>query len=229
MDTQSADQIKLRYRSELGGSLGELYHELENEYYWLQYKWQEYVVLFGSAPSRIDLLNQAAPAFFHHLQDVLWDDLLMHLSRLTDGATGKRGRRNLTFAALPPLLPRPLRGEVADLVAKALAAAQFARDWRNRRLAHRDLLLALGQPAEPLMPASRAAIKDALVAQHTVINRVHNHFFHTDIAQEVIEAPMGAEHLLYVLHEGVTAEAARLERLRSGSIRAEDLEPPPQL
>jgi hypothetical protein len=223
VDSESSEDMRRKYATTLGDPLGEMVYALEAEFYWLQYKWQEYVVLFGSEPSRIEVLNRAAPAFFHHIQDVLWDDILMHLSRLTDSPTGKRKRRNLTFAALPPLVKGRLHREVVALVTNALESASFATDWRNRRLAHLDLRLALDRPAEPLMSASRLTIKEALKALHAVLRCVHNHYFQTDLAQEVIEAPLGAERLLYVIYEGVEAEDARLTRLRSGQVRVEDL------
>lgn len=229
MVSESSEQTRQKYVTTLGEPLGELIYALETEFYWLQYKWQEYVVLFGSRESRIDLMNRAAPSFFQHLQDVLWDDILLHLSRLTDGPTGKRKRRNLSFVALPPLVKGKPRQEVTSLVARAVKATEFATDWRNRRLAHYDLRVALEQPTTPLLPASRLAIKEALEALHAVLHYVHAHYFGADLMQEVMEAPMGAGRLLYVLHEGVEAEDDRLKRLQSGQARPEDLEPPPDL
>lgn len=52
--------------------------------------------------------------------------------------------------------------EVARLAAEACSACQFARDWRNPRLAHRDLALALDQGAQPLAGVSRQDVERAL-------------------------------------------------------------------
>jgi hypothetical protein len=60
--------MRRKYATTLGDPLGEMVYALEAEFYWLQYKWQEYVVLFGSEPSRIEVLNRAAPAFFVSLR-----------------------------------------------------------------------------------------------------------------------------------------------------------------
>ena len=56
----------------------------------LHLKWNEYVVLFGTGPERVDLLNRAAPGFFHLVQDSWWDDLLLHISRMTDDRNDER-------------------------------------------------------------------------------------------------------------------------------------------
>jgi hypothetical protein len=228
-DTRSSDQLRDEHRSVLGDRLGSIYHELQNQFFWLQLKWQEYVELFGTNPARIDLLNEAAPSFFHHLQDALWDDLLIHLCRITDRPEVNR-KPNLTFTALPPLVDdAELRADITQLVADALEAAKFARDWRNRRLAHHDLRLALGAAAEPLAPASRLAVRGALTALHAILRRIDSHYFKSDLQQEVVGSLTGAERLLYVLYDGVRVDNKRRERMLSGEWLGEDLQPPPNL
>ena len=56
-----------------------------------------------------------------------------------------------------------------ERIADALVATEFCRDWRNRHIAHRDLQLALKQGAEPLKPASRSKVREALEA----LKRLH--------------------------------------------------------
>jgi hypothetical protein len=57
-----------------------------------------------------------------------------------------------------------LKSTVAKLVDNALKATEFARDWRNRLIAHRDLDIALSTATTPLKDASRAQVKDALAS-----------------------------------------------------------------
>jgi hypothetical protein len=61
------------------------------------------VVLFGTKPERIDLLNKAAPALFHMIQERLWDTTLLNIVRLTDPPMSA-GRSNLTVTRLPSLI-----------------------------------------------------------------------------------------------------------------------------
>jgi hypothetical protein len=74
--------------------------------------------------------------------------------------------RNVTVFRSKLTSPRP------GLVDEAKAAAQFAIDWRNRRLAHRDLDLALRRSLRPLEPATRERVDAALAALVAVMNRV---------------------------------------------------------
>jgi hypothetical protein len=209
----------------MGEALGRLHHALSNEFAWLYLKWGEYVELFGTKPSRIDLINRAAGGFFRVVQDGLWEDVLLHITRLTD-APRSAGRANLTIRALPPLIAKaevlPL---VEGMIENAIANAEFARDWRNRHIAHRDLALALKDGAEPLKPASRAAVKDALASISLVLNSVSKPYLGETTAYEMTEALHGAGSLLYVLDDGLKAEEARRERLKAGNYSPDDYAP----
>src|SRR5687768_11954076 len=120
----------------MGPELGQLQYLLWHDVTGLHLKWAEFRELFGTKPSRIDLMNESVPAFFGHLEDVLWSDVLLHLSRLTDPpATG--GQQNLTFRRFPQLVARlPIRDAVHAELDNVENTTRFARDWRDRRLAH---------------------------------------------------------------------------------------------
>ena len=220
---RTAEQVRQEHRAKLGPTLGPVFSELQNDLAWLQVKWAEYRELFGTSPSRIELMNSAAGLFFRMLQDALWEDALLHLCRLTDPAT-MSGKQNLTIQALPDLcVDLTLRAEVIDLVDDACARVSFARDWRNRRIGHRDLGVALGSAPVPLAPSSRADVTKALAAIHRVVNHVHERLLNSTLADEVLTRGTGAEALLYVIRDGLRAGAARRERVRSGELSQDDL------
>jgi len=141
MVSRTADEAKADNIAQMGEPLGELYSALWQAIATVHIYWKEYVELFGTKPDRIDLLNRAAPAFFHMLQDELWHASLLRISRLTDPPkTGNAARQNLTIQALPALInDAALKARVTRLVAESVAEAEFCRDWRNRRIAHNDL------------------------------------------------------------------------------------------
>jgi len=220
---QSADEVRKEHLEKLGAQLDPVFSELIDDVAWLQVKWAEYRQLYGTSPDRIDLLNSAAGLFFRILHDTLWEDALLHLCRLTDQAE-MGGKQNLSIQGLPELCADPnLREEVAALVAKAIEAASFARDWRNRRIGHRDLALALNPSTRPLAAASRAQVSAAIAAIHRVLNEISERLLDTTLADDVLTPDTGAEALLYVLRDGVDAEAARRERFRSGTFTLDDL------
>src|SRR5712692_3023309 len=102
----TAAEAKSRHIEKMGEALGLQFNALWHEVVWLHIKWGEFVQLFGSKPMRIELLNQAAPAFFHMIQDILWDDTLLHIARLTDRSKSspRHNRVNLTIQNLPQLV-----------------------------------------------------------------------------------------------------------------------------
>src|SRR6266496_1267585 len=97
---RTADEAKADNVRRMGKQLGELYHALWQEAAWLHIKWEEYISLFGTKPSRVELLNRAAPSFFRFVEDSLWEDMTLHVARLTDPPKSK-GRANLTIQLLP--------------------------------------------------------------------------------------------------------------------------------
>lgn len=223
---QTAGQAKAKNCAAMGAELGELYSELWQQLCALHRKWGEYVILYGTNPQRVNLLNATAPAFFRTAQDCVWEDTLLHLARLTDSAS-TAGKENLSFRRVPSLVPDPdHHAQLKALVKKAIDATAFARDWRNRRLAHRDLMLALDRPTEPLAAASRAHVNDALSVLGEILNFLSNHYLQSTTAFEFAAEPTagGASTLLYYLLAGNNAEHQRRERLKNGTFTKEDLD-----
>ncbi len=218
----TAEESRQQAMDAMGEDLGRFYHALSNELAWLNLKWGEYKVLFGTRPSRIDLMNRAAGEFFRIVQDGLWEDALLHIARLTDSPQSM-GKDNLSIRALPPLIRDPeIRRTVQELVETSLKKTEFARDWRNRHIAHKDLKLALAEGAEPLKPASRAAVGEALAAIADVLNAISKSYLDSTTLFEGLGAGHGAEALIYVLDDGLKAEEERRDRLKKGEVRPDD-------
>ena len=226
---QGPDEVRAEHVRVLGPELGPIYHALWNECAWLHLKWDQYVELFGVKPERVDILNRSAGLFFRVVQDSLWRDILLHLTAVTDPSqTGKKD--NLTIQALPPLVSDPdFRQELLVAVNKACSATEFARDWRNRRIAHRDLALAVNEGAKPLKPASRVHVREAIDAISEVVKVISGHYFNADIIFGGLQPPGNAVALLYVLRDGLEAENLSRERLRAGKPNPEDVFPPTEL
>jgi len=219
---RTAEEVKRHHIEVMGDDLGSLYHAVWNELAWLYSKWGEYVELFGTIPSRIDLVNRAAGHFFRIVQDSLWEDALLHIARLTDPPKSV-GKENLTIRKLPQLIVQePLKTKVSELIDVAVEKAEFCRDWRNRHIAHKDLKLALSSGAEPLKPASRAKVKEALSSISDVLNALSNHYMDSTTMFEGVGNGGGAVSLLYVIDDGLRAEEERNERRKAGDYRAAD-------
>ena len=219
MVDQSAEEQKKANLAAMGEELGTLYSALWKELAIGYVYWLEYVDLFGTKNSRIEMLNQAAPMFFRMIQDELWGMMLLNLARMTDPpfSMGRKDKANLSLRALPDLVKDTgLKSSVAELIDKALKATEFARDWRDRLIAHRDRGIALNTATTPLKDASRAQVKEALASLAAVLNALALHFFKSETHFDRTVRHNGAETLLYLLDEGLRSREERLERMRSG-------------
>jgi len=209
----TAEEVEQQFLVAMGPQLGALFYRLWNECVWLHWRWSEYLILYGTKAESVELLNKAAPSFFRVVQDSLWETVLLHICRMTDPTESTR-RPNLTLQALPPLVATEIRPRVESLVQQALDRCTFARDWRNRRIAHRDLALALGQSALPLVSASRQSVRAALESIVSTLNAVDDHYRNANTAYDAVPPAGNAEALLYVLQDGLDAEAERERALR---------------
>ncbi|SED04541.1 hypothetical protein [Bradyrhizobium erythrophlei] len=219
----SAEEVKKHNIERMSEALGTRYTARWQELAVLHLYWAEYKELFGTKPARIDLMNQAAPAFFHMLQEELWDNRLMHLARITDSPKSV-GKDNLTVRNLPDLIDDArLKAKVAALVDIALDATKFCRDWRNRRIGHIDLALATGAPAAPLAETNRKQVNEALKAIADVMNALDAHYFDSETMYDRPVRMNGALEFLFVLNDGIKARDARDKRIEAGEYRTEDL------
>jgi hypothetical protein len=201
------EDIRSRKRTRMGDALGDLCFLLWKELTWLHIKWEEFRTLYGTSEKEIALLNAVAPNFFGRIQEVLWQDLMLHISRLTDPPKSA-GRDNLSIKRLPTLIDEPaLKAQIEALVAEAVTRSAFARDWRNRYLAHCDLGHAEDSSLHALAPASRQDVKEALVEIRKPINAIEQHFEGSPTSFErSIPSLQGASALLRFIQRSVSVE-----------------------
>ncbi len=225
MANRTAEQAKSHYIEKMGDPLGTHFNALWQEVASLHMKWAEFVEMYGSKLSRVELLNQAAPQFFRMIQDALWEEILLHIARLTDEprSLNRKAKANLTIRNLPEFISDiTTKNAVAALLDVATTKAGFCRDWRNRHIAHRDLSLALNNSAVPLEKASRKQVGEALSAIAAVLNAVDAHYTDSETRFDVSSSIGGAVSLLYVLDDGVRAQACRRERRLRGELSKDD-------
>lgn len=212
----TAEESKTLRIAAMGSELGPLYDAMWQQLAWLHHKWDQYVELYGTADTRLTILNEAAPMFFRVVQDTLWDDVLLHIARLTDSPQSM-GKPNLSMRRFPGEIDHePTKVHLQALVDVALTASEFCRNWRNRHIAHKDLALALNRAAIPLKPASRAKVTVAMQALDAVLNGVAHHYLDSETVFDQQGTAQRAMSLLYVLDDGIKAEKARKVRQKTG-------------
>ena len=231
MTYMSEQEVQKQHLDVLGPELGPVYNALYNDCAWLHVKWDHYVEIYGTKSERIDLLNRAAGVFFRITQDALWNDTLINLCRLTDPAStwvAGQPKQNLSLWQLPSMISDDTFGaEIKRLVELARAATTFARDWRNRRIAHRDLALAITEGAQAIATASRNDVDNALHAVSRVLERIHEFYFNSpEFRLERITETVASDAVLYVIRDGLEAEERRRKRIREREIEPEEIQPP---
>ncbi|MDP3939274.1 MAG: hypothetical protein Q8R92_14215 [Deltaproteobacteria bacterium] len=207
--SSTQEEVRAAKIAAMGLELGELHFLLWHDVAWLHLKWQEFRELFATSESRIALMNKTAPEFFSNLERVLWQDVLLHLSRLSD-PPGTGGQRNVSVRGLTPLVVGGLRGELNRGLDDFEDKTRFARDWRHRLYAHRDLEHAATPSARPLEPASRAKVEEALASLRWLMNLIEGHYQKGEVAYaDATRAGDGAYMLLWYLDSGLEADEKR--------------------
>jgi hypothetical protein len=154
------------------------------------------------------------------LQRMLSEDVTLGIARITD-APKSRGKANLTIQMLPDMIvDDTLKREVQEKIKDAVDSAEFARDLRNRHLAHRDLLLALDDSnAEPLKDATIDKIEVAFQKITKVLETVSN----SSIRLKNTARSHGARSLLQILEYGVKGRNEFLEGLKNKAHNMDDV------
>ena len=207
----------------MGNSLGEVYHSLWQDVALLHVKWGEYVQLYGTRPERVDLLNSAARSFFKVVHDALWSNILLGIARLVDPPKSA-GKENLTIRLLPKAVHPSISAKVDCLTNRAVEASQFCTDWRNRRIAHRDLAVVMRESSKPLEITNRAKVRAALASIVAVLNAVELHYLKSNTCFTALPYPDDAEQLLYILDDGLKMEKLRRKRSMNGEFDPKDFE-----
>jgi HEPN superfamily AbiU2-like protein len=202
---------KESYIPKMGERLGTQFCALWEQVVWLHIKWDNFAELFGTKPKRIELLNKSASSFFGLIQDVLWNDVLLHIGRLTDPPKWPR----LTINNLPNLIPDVItRKAVDELLKTAMSKTEFCRAPRNQVIAHTNINLFTTEATMDL--GSRLQMKGALAAIDDVLNHVETHYTGAPTAFEHTHTVGNAKSLLPILYDGLREQQARIDRLGRG-------------
>ncbi|MEM1366342.1 MAG: hypothetical protein AAGH82_11400 [Pseudomonadota bacterium] len=157
----SEDRLLAEYQKRFGQVFGATFYKIEAHRVQLEVSWRYHEYLFGNGPEMVDMLNERAGAFFGHYQSMIFDHVLLGLSRLSDPPQSF-GKTNISMATLSNHLPKSdLQPDFDEMVIEYCNRVEFARDWRNRVIAHNDYALATNQ-AHPIAIATRKKVRAAL-------------------------------------------------------------------
>jgi hypothetical protein len=173
-------KISDEYLRVLGPDLGAIYQALCDDVSWLHFKWKQYRILFAESEERIEILNKVGGTFFFIIQEVLHDDGLIHIARLIDRKDHGPDKEHLSLlqlASAVKIKAPEIYFEISRLVKQARKKGRFVDDWRNLRLAHTSLDVAVGRGPQALPGVAREQIEAFMSALRDVLNKIPNHFW----------------------------------------------------
>jgi hypothetical protein len=165
--------------SKIPNNIKEIFDSLENEVIWLHGKWNIYHQLFGTNEDRIALLNRSASTFFRLVQDIVFNDVILSISRLTD-PKGSSNKENRSFEKLIALLDTKDHARLIQILKEKQAIlkeqCEPLRIRRNKKISHSDLNVVLSIQPEILPEISRNSIGGALKTIRDFMNEVNLYF-----------------------------------------------------
>ncbi len=128
------------------------------------------------------MLTECASTFFFIVHNVLIDDGIISLSKLTDPA-GKGKRNKLSFARLQKQMRNNGDKKLADELSRILQTldekSQLIRAHRNKRIAHLDLQTAINKVK--LDKISVKMIGEMLELTVEYMNALEGHYYHRHV------------------------------------------------
>ena len=162
-------------QAQLPPELASQFRPLFKDIFWLGMKWREYATLFGDE-SNFYLLHRTASYLFQIIDDIMWDDMILHLSRLV-GSAKSMGKENLTVRRIPELIQdAALKSEIQELVESCQAHCAFVAEHRNKRLAHYDLEIAIQNLEASLAGVSRMEMRRAVESLQSIMQKIYAHY-----------------------------------------------------
>ena len=201
MTVATSHQIKQEYIQAMGQELGQVFYQLYFECNWLHWKWIEYLEMFSEKTENTDLLNDVVPGFAYIIELALWNDILLHICRMTDSSkTGNHA--NLSIQILPDLVDHTIKDKIRASIQDIKDKCSFARDLRMKHIAHKDYVHAVDSKITPLDGGSIKQVREAISAITSLLNDIECYYHNSTVAYGSMRIKGGADYLIDYLKKG---------------------------
>lgn len=218
---QTSEEILREHLEKLGYEFGKLFNKIRNEVIFLHFKWSEFEELY-SKKDRVTLMNDISPTFYFYLQNLLLDDVILGITRLTEPKSDRQKNVRLTLWAFTQFTNPPLKGEIGKLLKRIKEESAFCYDSRNRRIAHFDKDLALSELAEPLEIVSRNKINLVLDSIGELLNLIERSYMGSTTYYR--SGSQSGYKLLLAAKDGLRFEELKLKFYKIGRLDYKDFE-----
>jgi hypothetical protein len=207
--------------TDLDTSITNLHKKLWNDCVKLHADISAFRYLFVDDAEAVAVMNATSPGFFLTFRSLLWNDMHLQLCRITDPVR-TTGKQNSSISALRSIVNPQQQCLCKELIDDAEHATMFAREWRNKWLAHRDLETALSQaPDKRLPPSTIRGLSAAANAIGKALDCLDPAGAKT--AWTPNDSANQAEVLVRYLREGHIAHRERLQAFEAGALEVSKL------
>jgi hypothetical protein len=158
----------------------------------LAQRWALYKQLFGNT-AHIELMREVAAFSFGLYQGLLRESILLGIQRLLDRHTVS-GNVTLSIATLltmkvggAPATDREVRSRLAGDLKQLQTDCEVIKQWRDQRLAHRDLVMLTSEVPEIVTPTVLEAIEGLAI----LLDAFGRHFYGLSYALDEADTPDG--------------------------------------
>lgn len=154
-----------------------IYSKLRRKVSHLNVVWKDYLLLFYSDETNIDILKRSGQTFFGNLQKVMFEDLILQISKLMDKKefTKKKEKNyNLSFDYLIHLLNgNHYNTDTIYFIFQELETKYVDFNlWRDKRISHTDLEHEQGIQQLPSLPYEK--VKNMIESINNFMNVCDN-------------------------------------------------------
>jgi len=156
-------------------SIEDLFGPINDDVTWLHTIWDLYLQLYGTNPKYLDVMNMSAPQFFAILENVLFEELILIVGRLTD-APRTSGHENASIERLIEEIEAENYAALGASLRKRLQDFKTNypgfKTWRNWRVGHSDKLTVTKGSAFPMPAMPKNHVQAAVDELAAIMNEV---------------------------------------------------------
>lgn len=168
---------------------------------WVKLVFNEYCILYESGKARLELLEEVAKHFFHDINKILVEYILLNMCKLTDPARSRQDDNLTVKYILKVIGPEATMQLDLDGLSKGIHSIRpYIRDARNKIIAHLDKNTLLSPGTLGAFPRK---IGDSFWnSLQEFVDRIHRYYFQGPFPLDAVNI-YNAQDLVQALKKAV--------------------------
>ena len=191
-DCYATPQVKVMSIN-MSDELHEFFILLEKKVTVIFYRWKMFKQLYSNDPAIIELLNKASSLVFSELQSLMFANIILSISKLTDPAAMK-GNKNISIGYMIKTIFESgnveLSNELTANLEELKVLTKKFKKLRDKQIAHSDLDFEKGKESVQISPILATDIDTALDKISKIMNIINKVYYNkTTLYNEVLLSP----------------------------------------